>query len=57
VRQQLAIGVGDTTTRFFHLSVRQPYLTHVLYIVEQGSSGGILIIRRQLLDLAQCFFK
>jgi len=56
-RQQFAIGVSDTTTHLFHLSIGQADLAHVLHIVKQRSSGGILIVRCQLFDLAQRFFK
>jgi hypothetical protein len=57
VRHQPAVGIGPAAAHFGDLRIRQSHVAHVLDIVEQRAGGGILLMFRQLFDLAQRLFE
>jgi hypothetical protein len=56
VRDDLATRISPAAADFRKLSVRQPHGTHMLDIIKERTRCRILIVGRQLPDLAQGLF-
>jgi len=52
MRNQLAVRIGPPAPNFGKLVIGQAQITHVLDVIKQGTRSSVLLVGRQLLDLA-----
>src|ERR1700760_2852719 len=57
VGDQLTVLISPPPPNFLKLGVRQADIPHVLDVIEERPRCGVLIIRRQLLNLSQGLFE